>query len=229
VDGRRATAEIVLGSGAMNPVRPVLLTLHRLHRRLLLHRRPLAALTAAGAVLAALQATSPAPPDTVAVWTARHDLPGGTVVRPADLASTRLPRGVVPDDVVTDAGEVLGRTLAAPMARGEVLTSLRTVAAGLLRGYPGTTAVPLRITDAAVVDLLRVGDRVSLVVADPDGRGSSRVLVDDVPLVAVPRPREGPLAGSTPGRLVVAAVPTERAGEVAATAATSILIPMWSR
>jgi hypothetical protein len=89
--------------------------------------------------------------------------------------------------------------------------------------------VPLRITDAAVVDLLRVGDRVSLVVADPDGRGSSRVLVDDVPLVAVPRPREGPLAGSTPGRLVVAAVPTERAGEVAATAATSILIPMWSR
>lgn len=213
----------------MNPLRPVLRSLRRLHRRLQLHRRPLAALTAAGAVLAALQATSPPSPETVPVWTARRDLPGGTVLQQADLASARLSPEAVPAHVVGSPGEVVGRTLAAPMSRGEVVTTLRTVARGLLRGYPGATAVPLRITDADVVDLLRVGDRVSFVVADPDGRGAPRVLLEDVPVVAIPRPREGALAGNTPGRLVVAAVPTGRASEVAASAATSILIPVWGR
>ncbi len=134
----------------------------------------------------------------------------------------------MPADAVEAPGEVVGRTLAAPMSRGEVVTTLRTVARGLLRGYPGTTAVPLRITDAAVVDLLRVGDRVSLVVADPDGRAPSRMLLEDVPVVAIPQD-DGGLGNGTPGRLVVAAVPTGSASEVAATAATSILIPVWGR
>jgi pilus assembly protein CpaB len=213
----------------MNPLRPVLRRLRQVYRRLLLHRRPLAALTAASAVLAVLQATSPPPPETVPVWTARRDLPGGTVLQQADLASARLSPEVVPAHVVGDPDDVVGRTLAAPMSRGEVLTTLRTVARGLLRGYPGTTAVPLRVTDADVVDLLRVGDRVSFVVADPDGRGTPRVLLDDVPVVAIPRPQKGALSGNTPGRLVVAAVPTSRASEVAASAATSILIPVWGR
>lgn len=196
---------------------------------MLLHRRPLAALTAAGAVLAALQATSPPPPETVAVWTARHDLPSGTVLGKDDLTSTRFSPDTVPADAVEDSDEVVGRTLAAPMSRGEVVTTLRTVAPGLLRGYRGSTAVPLRITDAAVVDLLRVGDRISLVVADPDGRSAPRVLLENVPVVAIPRSRAGALSSGTPGRLVVAAVPTDSASEVAATAATSILIPVWDR
>jgi Flp pilus assembly protein CpaB len=216
----------------MNPLSflgALLRPVRRLHRRVLLHRRPLAALTAAGAVLAALQATSPPPPETVAVWTARRDLPSGTVLRPDDLASTRFSPDTVPAGAVEDGDGVVGRTLAAPMSRGEVLTSLRTVARGLLRGYPGTTAVPLRITDAAVVDLLRVGDRVSLVVADPDGRAAPHVLLEDVPVVAIPRSREGAFGNGMPGRLVVAAVPTDSASEVAATAATSILIPVWNR
>ena len=66
-----------LGSGAMNPLRP----LRRAHRRVLLHRRPLAAVSAAGAVLVALQVTSPPPPRTVRVMTASRDLTSGTVLR----------------------------------------------------------------------------------------------------------------------------------------------------
>lgn len=217
----------------MNPPRSalghLLRPLRRLRRRVLLHRRPLAALTAAGAVLAALQATSPPPPATVAVWTASRDLTSGTVLEHSDLAVARFAPETVPTDAVVDESRVVGRTLAAPMTRGEVVTSVRTLDMGLLRGYPGMTAVPLRITDAAVVGLLRVGDRVSFVVADPDGRAQPRVLLDDVPVLAIPRASEGELAGGTPGRLVVAAVPTESASEVAASAATSILIPVWSR
>lgn len=163
------------------------------------------------------------------MWTAQHDLPGGTVLEQADLTTTRLPPETVPADVVGAADEVVGHTLAAPMSRGEVMTTMRTVASGLLRGYPGATAVPLRVTDAAVVDLLRVGDRVSFVVADPDGRGSPHLLLEDVPVVAIPRVRDSALGGGTPGRLVIAAVPSGLASEVAATAATSILIPVWNR
>jgi pilus assembly protein CpaB len=163
------------------------------------------------------------------VWTARRDLPSGTTLGEDDLNLRRLSPAAVPGRAVDDLDEVVGRTLAAPMARGEVVTRLRIVSRGLLRGYPGTTAVPLRITDAAVVDLLRVGDRISLVVADPDGRTTPRLLLENVPVVAIPRAPEGALTSGTPGRLVVAAVPTESASEVAASAATSILIPVWDR
>ena len=209
----------------MNPLRP----LRRAHRRVLLHRRPLAAVSAAGAVLVALQVTSPPPPPTVRVMTASRDLTSGTVLRPGDLTSTDFAPGSVPSGSVTNPRDVLGRTLAAPMSRGEPLTRLRTISRGLLRGYPGTTAVPLRVTDADVVELMRVGDRVSFVVADPDGRRSPEPLVDDVPVVAVPRRADSGLSSSTPGRLVVAAVPSSAASDVAARAATSILIPVWSR
>ena len=196
---------------------------------MLLHRRPLAALTAAGAVLAAVQATSPPAPQTVAVWTARRDLPSGAVLSESDLANVRFSPQTVPADVVEEPDEVVGLTLAAPMSRGEVVTRLRTLGRGLLRGYPDRTAVPLRITDASIVDLLRVGDRVSFVVADPDSRRAPRFLLEDAPVLAIPAVRDGALSSGTPGRLVVAAVPTAEAGQVAADAASSIVIPVWSR
>ncbi|MET0840343.1 MAG: SAF domain-containing protein [Marmoricola sp.] len=209
----------------MNPLRP----LRRVQRRILLHRRPLAAACAAGAALVALQVASPPPPRTVPVWTASRDLSSGTVLVPADLTRAEFAPASVPTSTVTDPRQVLGRTLAAPMSRGEPLTRLRTISRGLLRGYPGTTAVPLRVTDADIVDLLRVGDRVSFVVADPDGRVPPRPLVDDVPVVAIPRRADSGLSSSTPGRLVVAAVPSSQASDVASRAATSILIPVWNR
>ncbi|MET1039917.1 MAG: SAF domain-containing protein [Acidimicrobiales bacterium] len=209
----------------MNPLRP----LRRVQRRILLHRRPLAAVCAAGAALVALQVASPPPPRTVQVWTASRDLSSGTVLAPADLTRTEFMPASVPTSSVTDPRQVLGRTLAAPMTRGEPLTRLRTISRGLLRGYPGTTAVPLRVTDGDIVDLLRVGDRVSFVVADPDGREQPRPLVDDVAVVAIPRRADSGLSSSTPGRLVVAAVPTPLASEIASRAATSILIPVWNR
>jgi len=163
------------------------------------------------------------------VWTARRDLPSGTVVQEGDLTPSAYSPDTVPADAVDDVDRVVGQTLAAPMSRGEVLTETRTVTGGLLRGYPGATAVPLRVTDAAVVDLLRVGDRVSFVVADPDGRSTPTLLLRDVPLVAIPRATQGGLGNGTPGRLVVAAVPRDSANDIAARAATSILIPVWHR
>jgi pilus assembly protein CpaB len=199
-----------------------------LRRRLLLHRRSLAAVSAGGAVLVGLQAVSPPPPVQVLVWTAARTLPAGAVVQRADLARTSYAPGSVPDGAVRDPADVVGRTLASAVARGEPVTGLRTIGPGLLRGYPGATAVPLRITDADTVGLLRVGDRVSIVAADPEGRQAPSDLVDDVPVVAVPTVRQDSSSG-TPGRLVVIAVPSSEATDVAARAAAAILIPVWNR
>ena len=180
-------------------------------------------------MLVGLQVAAPPPPETVTLWTARRDLAGGAVLTAGDLVAADYAPETVPAGAVRDPQDVVGQTLAAPLTRGEPLTQVRTLSRGLLRGYPGTTAVPLRITDAATVDLLRVGDRASFVVADPDGRLGATDLVHDVPVVAIPEVQESGLGAGPPGRLVVAAVPTSEAREVAAAAATSILIPVWTR
>lgn len=209
------------------PLGRVLRLLRRGQRRVLLHRRLLAATCAGAAVLVGLQAAAPPPPETSTVWTAARDLPGGSLLGPDDLVASRFAPETVPDGAIRAPGSVVGRTLAAPMTRGAPLTRVSTLASGLLRGYPGATAVPLRITDAAVVDLLRVGDRISLVVADPDGRRTPSRLVDDVPVIAIPHAADSGLGTGTPGRLIVAAIPSGEASDVAAAAATSILIPVW--
>lgn len=203
----------------------------RVRRRVLLHRRGLAALCAGLAVLVVVGATAPATPPTVRVWTAADDLAGGTVLRSGALVPRRLPPDALPDDAVTDPAQVVGRVLAAPVTRGETLTRLRVVQGRLLRGYPGRTAVPLRVGDGTAVSLLRVGDRVSFVVADPEGRTAPELLVEDVPVVALPLPGDrgsGPADAAAPGRLVVVAVPDPAATRVAARAATSVLVPVWT-
>jgi len=208
----------------MDLLRPV----RRVHRRVLLHRRPLAALSAGAAVLLGLQAAQPPAPPTVTVWTASRDLDSGRELTADDLARTRVSPEAAPSAAL-DRGEALGRTLAAPMAAGEVLTDVRVVARGLLAGYPGHTAVPLRVTDGAVVPMLRVGDRVTVVAVDPDGRSEPVSLVDGAPVVAVPRTGSGGIDGGQPGRLLVVAVPSHTAVEVASRAAASYLSVLWKR
>jgi hypothetical protein len=75
----------------------------------------------------------------------------------------------------------------------------------LATGDPNAVAVPVRLTDAAVADLLRPGSRVD-VVGDPG------VLANDAVVIAV-RPSEGV---SAKGRLVVVALPRSAAAKVAA-------------
>lgn len=212
----------------MKPLRPFDRLL-RARRRVLVHRRPLAALAASGAVLAVLQAASPPPPTTVAVLTASRDLPGGAVVRPQDLELTRLPPGTAPESALSDPSAVSGRTLAAPVAKGEIVTEARTIGRSLLAGYPGRTAVPIRVSDPAVVGLLRVGNVITLVGADPEGRNPPITIAADVSVIAIPREGGEVFGTATPGRLVVIAVPRERATEVAARSMTGFLTIVWNR
>jgi Flp pilus assembly protein CpaB len=195
--------------------------LHRAVRRTVLaRRRPLAALCAAVAVLASVQAVRPAAPRTVAVVVAAHDLDSGRVLTRDDVAVARLPTGEVPKGVDERA---VGRTLAAPIRKGEPVTDVRLVSPALVEGYPGRVAMPTRIADADAVRLLRVGDRVDLLAADPRSGRATYVAVD-APVLALPAPpdQDSGSAGLT-GRLVVLAVlPSDVVG-IAAAAATNLL------
>jgi Flp pilus assembly protein CpaB len=197
------------------------LLLRRLRRSVLARRRPLAALCAAVAVAAALQSGSAAPPRRTMVLTAARDLPAGVVVRPDDLARTPYDPGSVPVGVLSPS-TAAGRTTAGPLRSGEAVTETRLVTRSLLEGYPGLVAVPVRIGDPGAVRLLRVGDRVDLLAADPQGDASARVVGRDVPVLAIPRAgTESP--GLTNGALVVLGVPDGGAESVAQASVTSFL------
>jgi Flp pilus assembly protein CpaB len=206
----------------------------RLRRAVLVRRRLLAAVLMALAVLAGVRAAAGPPGPTVPVVVARTDLSGGSVLRPGDLEVVHLPEDHVPDGTVANPTTVADRVLAAPLRRGEPLTDVRLVAPGLLAGYPGAVAVPVRVADAGAADLLRVGDRIDLIAASPEGGGAS-VIVADAPVVALPRPvgdgaRSGPGSGSGPalgnspaGGLVVVAVDPASALTLAEAAVSAVL------
>jgi Flp pilus assembly protein CpaB len=209
----------------MKPLR----VLDDLRRRILVHRRLLGALLAGLATWLVVQAATAPPPGTVPVWTARHDLPSGTVLTRADLSRTDFAPGSVPAAAVGSPGAVLGRTLATPLGRGEPITPSHLTGSESLAGYPGRSAVAVRVPDAEVVALLTPGQQVTLVATDPQGGGAPQRVVDDAAVLAVPRVAEGTGGGALSGRLVVFAVPADRADDVAAAATSRYLTVVWNR
>lgn len=187
---------------------------------MLARRRLLAAVLAALAVVTAVRAASMPPTPTTGVLVAAADLPGGSLVGSDDLTTVQLPVGAVPDGALSAAEQAAGRTLAAPLRRGEPLTDLRLVAPGLLDGYAGRVAAPVRVADPGAAGLLAVGDLVDLVAVAPDG-GPAAVVAEAAPVVAVPARRaEDDLVG---GALVVVAVPEPVALALAEAAVRSVL------
>ena len=192
-----------------------------LRRTVLARRRLLAALSATAAVAVGLQAVAPPPPARTTVLTAARDIPGGTVLGPDDVRPAAFSSDTVPHGALRRAGQALGRTTAAPLRAGEAVTDVRLVTGTLLDGYPGTVAAPVRISDAGVVALLQVGDRVDVLAADPRS-GRAVALAHRVPVVAVPRAGEEGNA-LVPGALVVLGVSEETARTLAGASVGSYL------
>jgi len=147
------------------------------------------------------------------VLAAARDLPAGTVVSSDDLTPAEVPPTAVPAGVLTGEHDVVGRTTTGPVRAGEVLTDVRLVRGSLLDGYPGRVAVPVRVADPDAVALLRIGDRIDVLSADPQGREPATVVAEAAPVVALPRAGEAALAS---GGLVVLAVTEDTARSLAA-------------
>jgi Flp pilus assembly protein CpaB len=162
------------------------------------------------------------------VLTAAHDLSAGVVVRPADLRRTAFDPDSVPAGVLPRVAAAVGRTTAGPVRAGEPITDARLVTASLLQGYPGLVAVPVRIGDPGAVRLLRVGDRVDLLAADPQARAAAEVVGRDVPVLAIPVSGDDS-PGLTNGALVVVGLPDDAARRAARASVASFLSVVLTR
>ncbi len=222
-DGRHAPSVTGMGEELRERIGHAVSTVRR---AVLRRRRLLAFVCAAGAVLAVLRVVAPPDPTTIEVLVAAHDLPAGQVVDADDVELRAVPPDVVPTGLV-DRADALGRTVAAPMRRGEPLTDVRLVSESLLAGYPGLIAVPVRIPDGGAVGLLAVGDRVDVLAADPTGRSDAEVVAVGAPVIALPLddPDAGAatLTGSLGGRLVVLGATRETALRLAGQATRGLL------
>ena len=197
----------------------------RVRRAVLRRRRLLAALCALVAVWSGLRATAAPAPALVPVTVASHDLGAGTVLRAGDVTSVGFAAGIVPAGQVRDP---VGRTLAGPVRRGQPVTDTTLVGAALVADRPDLVALPVRLPDTAMAQLLHVGDEVDLVAADPQG-GPAATVTRSALVLALPPPAADTAADGLPGRLVVLGI---RAGDVEAVSAagvTHFLTFVWSR
>ena len=86
----------------------------------------------------------------------------------------------------------------------------------------GLVAAPVRLADPAVAELLAPGSIVDVLAAD--GRGQAAIVAESVKVLAVPDPNnEGWGIADSGGALVLLAVTTSEATELAATAAVGPL------
>jgi Flp pilus assembly protein CpaB len=161
------------------------------------------------------------------VLTAAHDVAAGVVLRPADLTRTAFDPGSVPAGVLGEHTAV-GRTTTGPLRRGQPVTDADLVTSSLLDGYRGLVAVPVRIGDAGAVRLLRVGDRIDLLAADPQGRTGAEVVGRDVPVLAIPR-TAAETPGLTTGALLVVGLPDGAARTVAQASVSAFLSVVLTR
>ncbi len=218
--------------GTLSPTRPSPTLRQRLadawaevRRRVLRRRRLLAALLIAAATAITLRTLAPPPPTTTTLQVAARDLPAGRALQSGDLVSVSVAPDVVPEGVAKDP---VGQRLAAPLRAGEPVTDVRLVGPDLAAGLPaGTVGVPVRLTDAGQVALLRAGDRIRLLATDPQA-GSTTELAREATVLAVPEPSSAS-DGALPGRLVVLALASSDVYHVTAATAGEYVTYTWSR
>lgn len=204
---------------------PSLLSRRRLWRRLRWHRRKIAAVCAAVAVFAALTTLKPPPTPSVVLVAARHDIAAGARLRARDLIEVRYPRTLAPERAVRSTADAVGRSAAAGLARGTPLTVFSLSGMAWSGLGPTRAAVPVRLQDGAVAELLRPGQLVGLVSIDPRSPTEAVVLVPDAVVLAVPTHDRG--TSTSTGRLVVFDVPARRSNLVTSSAVSRYLTVIW--
>jgi pilus assembly protein CpaB len=186
--------------------------------------RRVAAMVLVGlAALLALNRGSSA--DGVMVVAAR-DLAPGTVVGSGEVMLRELPPQVVPDGAARSPTVVVGRTLAAPVRRGEPLTDVRLTGSELTRAVspgPEMVSVPVRLADPGVAAVLHPGVTVDVVTIS-ELQGEPVVLARGARVLAVLE--SGVRPGDRDGRLVLVALDPVAATRVAATSISQNLTVM---
>ena len=178
-------------------------------------------------VLAGVAALRPDPADgRTDVVVFAHDLAPGVELVAADVRIESRSTTTIPDGSQADPATVVGSTLAGPVRRGEVLTDVRLLSPRLAEATAGPDArvVPLRLSDAALLDLIRPGDVVDVLAGDssvaPGGSVDQqpRVVATDAVVVLVSKELAAPGRGGD--RVVLVALPARTANDVAGASLT---------
>jgi pilus assembly protein CpaB len=150
-----------------------------------------------------------------------HDLAAGATLAASDLALRAEPARLLPTNALTSVAGAIGRVLGSSVRAGEALTDVRLLGpadTALTAHSPTAAAVPVRLADPAVAELLHPGTRVDVVTLDPD-RQTDPVLASDATVLAVHAPAaadDGGGAAGQRGQLVVLALPVGSATQLAA-------------
>ncbi|MDG3014800.1 SAF domain-containing protein [Speluncibacter jeojiensis] len=162
--------------------------------------------------------------DRVPVVVAAHDLSPGRLLGPGDIDIVDRPPDALPEGAVSGAASVLRQTVTGPVRRGEIITDLRLLgprSAAAAAGVPDARMVPIRLPEAALTDLIREGDRVDVLAADPDRadlQPQASTLAVGAVVVLVPNATGGRTGAGD--RIVLIALPAEQAAAVAAASLT---------
>jgi flagella basal body P-ring formation protein FlgA len=156
---------------------------------------------------------------------ARTQLAGGTVVSASDLRTDPVVAEEAPEGVVTDPDDLVGKTLAAPVAENQMMTLLATTAA---RGTvaAGHVIAPLRLADSEQAALLRAGDVVDVVAADSQAEQAA-VIAASARVVTIPQVADNPGSPGADGALVLIEVDSQTATALAQAAASATLSIIW--
>lgn len=141
-----------------------------------------------------------------------------------DLEVVDLPRGGLPDRTVGELGDLVGRRLAAPVPRHQVLSATALASVDSAVGV-GHVLAPVRLADAEVVALLEPGDLVDVIASAADG-GATSTVARSVRVVTVPA-QDPDDQGTSTGALVVLDVDDGDAEPLARAAATGSLTVIW--
>lgn len=145
------------------------------------------------------------------------DLPIGTRLQESDLQIISVLR--VPDGVLRDPAQAVGRALTTAVRRGEILTDARLADIAGPAPSPGRIAVPIRPADAAIVALLSAGMHVAVLAVGEDG--TAVVLAPDAVVLVAGQATERGVAAPP----IVVSVPVEAADRlVAATVVGTIAL-----
>ncbi|OBJ92128.1 flagellar biosynthesis protein FlgA [Mycolicibacterium conceptionense] len=186
--------------------------------------RTVAARRAAAAglvILAAIAALRSDPHgDYAEIAVASHDLSPGVALTAADVHLDRRSTDTLPDGAQRDLTPVIGATLTAPVRRGEVLTDVRLLGSRLAESAAGPDAriVPVKLSDTALLDLIRPGDVVDVltVTGEQDDNQQARPVVVASGAVVVLVSEKARGAGVGTERVALVALPARAANEVAA-------------
>lgn len=146
------------------------------------------------------------------VVVAAADLAAGHVLTAGDVAVVAVPAEVAAEGGHTDIAAVVGQRVALPMRRNEPVTDVRLLDGGLLAGLgPSLRAVPVRVADAGVAELVHQGSAID-VYAPAETRSPSAAVATGVTVLRV-------LAPDGSGLVLVVAADEATAARLSAAAA----------